>query len=201
MLLLSTLNIIIPVAALVVGLALGYLVTATLLKKAVTKEADAYLEEAKEKAEVIKKERILQAKEKFLQMKDEHEKACNERKRELQKTETRATQLQQQATQKMEEVQRKAKEVQATQEKLAAQQEAISKRKAELERILEEESKKLETVPDTCSPWSFHQLTVELSSTIQYRISSPATKTVVAINASARTASLYRRAIILAVQT
>ena len=83
MLLLSTLNIIIPVAALVVGLALGYLVTATLLKKAVTKEADAYLEEAKEKAEVIKKERILQAKEKFLQMKDEHEKACNERKTEV----------------------------------------------------------------------------------------------------------------------
>ncbi len=146
MLLLSTLNIIIPVAALVVGLALGYLVTATFLKKAVTKEADAYLEEAKEKAEVIKKERILQAKEKFLQMKDEHEKACNERKRELQKTETKVSQMQQQANQKMEEVQRKAKEVQTLQEKLTSQQESISKRKAELDRIVEEESKKLETI-------------------------------------------------------
>ena len=146
MLLLSILNIIIPVAALVVGLALGYLVTATLFKKAVTKEADAYLEEAKEKAEVIKKERILQAKEKFLQMKDEHEKACNERKRELQKTETKVSQMQQQANQKMEEVQRKAKEVQTLQEKLTSQQESISKRKAELDRIVEEESKKLETI-------------------------------------------------------
>ena len=146
MLLLSTLNIIIPVAALVVGLALGYLVTATFLKKAVTKEADAYLEEAKEKAEVIKKERILQAKEKFLQLKDEHEKACNERKRELQKTETKVSQMQQQANQKMEEVQRKAKEVQTLQEKLTSQQESISKRKAELDRIVEEESKKLETI-------------------------------------------------------
>ena len=146
MLLLNTLTIIIPVAALIVGLAIGYLVTATLLKKAVTKEANAYLDEAKEKAEVIKKERILQAKEKFLQMKDEHEKACNERKRELQKTENKINQMQQQASQKMEEIQRKSKEIQSTQEKLSAQQEALSKRKAELDRIHEEASKKLETI-------------------------------------------------------
>ncbi|MBO4328619.1 MAG: DUF3552 domain-containing protein, partial [Bacteroidales bacterium] len=141
-----TLSIIIPIAALVLGLALGYFITATLLRKAVTKEADAYLEEAKEKAEVIKKERILQAKEKFLQMKDEHEKACNERKRELQKTESRVNQLQQQANQKMEEIQRKSKDIQSVQDKLSAQQEAVSKRKAELDRIYEEESKKLETI-------------------------------------------------------
>ena len=146
MLLLNTLTIIIPIAALVVGLAIGYLVTATLLKKAVTKEANAYLDEAKEKAEVIKKERILQAKEKFLQMKDEHEKACNERKRELQKTENKINQMQQQASQKMEEIQRKSKEIQNTQEKLSAQQEALAKRKAELDRIHEEASKKLETI-------------------------------------------------------
>ena len=77
MLLLNALNIILPIAALLVGLAVGYFITSTLLKKAVTKEETALLEEAKEKAEVIKKERILQAKEKFLQMKDEHEKACD----------------------------------------------------------------------------------------------------------------------------
>jgi ribonuclease Y len=112
----------------------------------VTKEANAYLEEAKEKAEVIKKERILQAKEKFLQLKDEHEKACNERKRELQKTENKVNQMQQQANQKMEEIQRKTKEIQSVQEKLSAQQEAMAKRKADLDRIYEEESKKLETI-------------------------------------------------------
>ena len=141
-----TLNIIIPIAALIVGLAIGYFLTATILRKAVTKEADAYLEEAKEKAEVIKKERILQAKEKFLQMKDEHEKACNDRKRELQKTENKVNQMQQQANQKLEEIQRKAKEIQSAQQNLSAQQEAVSKRKAELDHIYEEESKKLETI-------------------------------------------------------
>ena len=147
MLLLSiNLTIILPIAGLMVGLAIGYFLTATLLRKAVTKEADAYLEEAKEKAEVIKKERILQAKEKFLQLKDEHEKACNERKRELQKTENKVNQMQQQVNQKMEEIQRKSKEIQTVQEKLTNQQESIAKRKAELDRIYEEESKKLETI-------------------------------------------------------
>ena len=92
MLLLNALNIIIPIAALLLGLAIGYFITSTMLKKAVTKEEVALLEEAKEKAEVIKKERILQAKEKFLQMKDEHEKACNDRKRELASAENRINQ-------------------------------------------------------------------------------------------------------------
>ena len=146
MLLLNVLNIVIPIAALLVGLAVGYFITATLLKKAVTKEETALLEEAKEKAEVIKKERILQAKEKFLQMKDEHEKACDERKRELASAENRINQMKQDANKKMEEVQRKTKEVQATQQKLEGQIESFNKKKADLDRIYSEESKKLETI-------------------------------------------------------
>ena len=138
--------IIIAVAALVVGLAVGYLITSTLLKKAVIKEASALLEEAKEKAEVIKKERILQAKEKFLQLKDEHEKACNERKRELASAENRVNQLKQDATKKMEDAQRKAKEVQATQQRLDAQIEALNKKKADLDRMHAEAMQKLETI-------------------------------------------------------
>ena len=164
MLLLSITNttwIIIAAAALVVGLAVGYLITSTLLKKAVTKEETALLEEAKEKAEVIKKERILQAKEKFLQMKDEHEKACNERKRELQKTENRISQLQQQASQKMEEAQRKAKEVQAAQQKVEAQQESLNKKKSDLDRIYNEESQKLEAISGLSAKEAKEQL-VEL---------------------------------------
>ena len=138
--------IIIAVAALLVGLVVGYVVTSTLLRKAVTKEEQALLEEAKEKAEVIKKERILQAKEKFLQMKDEHEKACNERKRELQKIETKVSQMQQQANQKTEELQRKSKEIQTLQQTVSAQQSSLAKRKTELDKIFEEETKKLEAI-------------------------------------------------------
>ena len=136
----------IATATLVVGLAVGYFITSTLLKKAVLKEQLALLEEAKEKAEVIKKERILQAKEKFLQMKDEHEKACEDRKRELASAENRINQMKQDANKKMEEAQRKSKEVQATQQKLDSQMDSFNKKKAELDRIYSEESKKLETI-------------------------------------------------------
>ena len=147
MLLLTITPIIIAaIVALVVGLAVGYFITSTLLKKAVTKEETALLEEAKEKAEVIKKERILQAKEKFLQMKDEHEKACEERNRAAQKVEQKANQLKQDASQKMDEAQRKAKEVQAAQQKLESQIDTFNKKKAELDRIYSEETKKLETI-------------------------------------------------------
>ena len=148
MLLLSitTLQIIIAAVALVVGLAVGYLVTSTALRKAVTKEADAYLEESKEKAEVIKKERILQAKEKFLEMKNEFEKTTGEKKRELQKNEAKVTQLQQQVNQQKDEVQRKAKEIQTAQQRIDSQQESLTRRKAELDKIYEEESKKLESI-------------------------------------------------------
>ena len=142
----TTWIIIAAAAALVVGLAVGYFITATLLKKAVTKEEQALLEEAKEKAEVIKKERILQAKEKFLQMKDEHEKACDERNRAAQKVEQKANQLKQEASQKMDEAQRKSKEVQAAQQKLESQIEAFNKKKADLDRMHAEAAKKLETI-------------------------------------------------------
>jgi len=142
----SSTMIIIGAVALVVGLAIGYLITATLLKKAVIKEQVVLLEEAKEKAEVIKKERILQAKEKFLQMKDEHEKACEDRKRELATAENRINQMKQDANKKMEEAQRKSKEMQATQQKLESQIDSFNKKKAELDRIYTEESKKLETI-------------------------------------------------------
>ena len=161
MLLLNALNIIIPIAALLVGLAVGYLITATILKKAVIKEETALLEEAKEKAEVIKKERILQAKEKFLQMKDEHEKACNDRKRELASAENRVNQLKQDANKKMEEAQRKSKEVQTAQQHLDSQLETFNKKKAELDRVYEEETKKLETISGLSAKEAKEQL-VEL---------------------------------------
>ena len=151
----------IAVAALIVGLAVGYVITSTLLKKAVTKEETALLEEAKEKAEVIKKERILQAKEKFLQMKDEHEKEVAERKRELAGVENRANQLKQDAGKKMDEANRKAKEVQAAQQKLEAQIDSFNKKKADLDRIYQEESSKLETISGLSAKEAKEQL-VEL---------------------------------------
>ena len=74
------------------ALIFGFLITATLLRKAVEKKSENILKEANEKAEVIKKEKILQAKEKFLQLKAEHEKIINERNSTVQRNEHRLKQ-------------------------------------------------------------------------------------------------------------
>ncbi|HSG68508.1 MAG TPA: Rnase Y domain-containing protein, partial [Bacteroidales bacterium] len=67
----------------IAGLVLGFIITATLLRKAVEKKSEKLLIEAQEKAEVYKKDKILQAKEKFLQLKIEHEKVINEKNSQI----------------------------------------------------------------------------------------------------------------------
>lgn len=142
----ATEEIILYVGFGLVGILIGVLIATTILRTALTKKSSRLLQEATDKAEVIKKERILQAKEKFLQMKAEHEKETNERKRELQKIETRVQQQQQQFNQKVEEFQAKAQELKNQQQQLEQQVEAVNKRKEDLNHVIEEQTKKLETI-------------------------------------------------------
>ncbi len=93
-------EIFIYVLLVIAGGAIGGLITATVLRKAVTKKSEVLLEEAKEKAEVIKKEKILQAKEKFIQLKSDHERMLSEKNREMQKAESKLQNREQQFTQK-----------------------------------------------------------------------------------------------------
>jgi len=147
MILLSvTTNILIAVAAIVIGGGLGVLIATTIMRNSLTKKSNQLLEEAKEKGEVIKKDKILQAKEKFLQMKQDYDRETNEKKREFQKVEARIQQMQQQANQRTEELQHKANDLKIQQDKLAAQQEGIAKRQVELDKMQEEQKRILETI-------------------------------------------------------
>lgn len=138
--------IIICLVSVVVGGGIGVLLSSTTMRKVLTKKSAQMLEEAKEKAEMIKKDKILQAKEKFLQMKTDYEKETNERKRELQKVETRIQQQQQQLNQRTEEIQKKANEVRSQQQSVANQIENINRRKAELDKVQDEQKKALELI-------------------------------------------------------
>ena len=66
------------------GLAVGFLITSTFLKKAVEKKSEHILKEATTQSEILRKDKILQAKEKFLQLKSEHEKIINEKNQNIQ---------------------------------------------------------------------------------------------------------------------
>lgn len=139
-------EIFIYVLLVIAGGAIGGLITATVLRKAVTKKSEVLLEEAKEKAEVIKKEKILQAKEKFIQLKSDHERMLSEKNREMQKAESKLQNREQQFTQKMDDYQRKQRDLNALRQTLSAQQEVLNKRQGELDKVQDEQAKLLEKV-------------------------------------------------------
>ncbi|MFN5710948.1 MAG: Rnase Y domain-containing protein, partial [Bacteroidota bacterium] len=76
--------IIICIIGLIVGLAIGYFMATTVLKKGIESKSAQILKDAEAEAEVVKKDKILQAKEKFLQLKAEHEAYINEKNQTLQ---------------------------------------------------------------------------------------------------------------------
>lgn len=124
-------TIVTGVIALLVGLAIGYLLINMTLKyrsKNIIKEAEA-------EAEVIKKDKILQAKEKFLQIKAEHEKQVNARNSKILLAENKLKQRDAELARKIEECQRKIKEAETQQETLEGQKELWEKKHAELEKL------------------------------------------------------------------
>ncbi len=132
--------------AAVAGLAVGFFVTSTVLKKTIEKKSENILKEAEEKAEVIKKDKILQAKEKFLQLRAEHEKIIQEKNNILQKNENRIKQKEVAVNQRLEEIQRKQKEVATIRGNLNSQLEIVNKKQQELEKSYHKQIDLLESI-------------------------------------------------------
>ena len=130
----------------VVALIVGVIITATVLKNAVTKKADEKLKLAEAEGEALKKEKLLQAKEKFLQLKQEHEKAVNERNNQVQQSENRARQKEQTLNQKTEETKRKEAELDKRRKDLEHQIELVKAKEDDLEKMHRKQVEQLETI-------------------------------------------------------
>lgn len=135
-------NIIVALAALIVGSAFSYI----LYSKVVTKRKDKIIREAEAEAEVMKKEKILQAKEKFLLMRAEHEKVVNEKNTKVLQAENRIKQKELQINQRLEEYQRKQKELTVLRDNLGNQMELVEKRSDELDKMHKQHIEKLEQI-------------------------------------------------------
>ncbi|HEX7538954.1 MAG TPA: Rnase Y domain-containing protein, partial [Syntrophales bacterium] len=86
------LPVIIAIASLIAGIALGFLLRKLITRKELQSSENLsvrIVEEAKKEADSIKKEAILQAKESLLKTKAESEREARERKTELDKLEAR----------------------------------------------------------------------------------------------------------------
>ena len=146
------------------GMAIGGLVTGTLLRKAVEKKAERIVREAENEAEVIKKDKILQAKEKFLQLKAEHEKIINEKNNNILKSENRIKQKEALVSQKIEELSRKEKELGNIRENLNTQLDLLNKKHSDLERLHQQEVEKLEVIANLSATEARSQLIETLKS-------------------------------------
>jgi ribonuclease Y len=151
----------------IAGLAIGYFIASSVLKKQASaeaekikeqamnlqKEAEAKLKDAESKGEIMKQEKLLQAKEKFLQLKTEHEKqiaeknaAMQERQQKVATEENKLKQKDQTLSQKIEEAQRKQAEIDSLKQTVNIQLENLNKKQAEVEKFHQQQVKQLETI-------------------------------------------------------
>ena len=142
----------------IVGLAVGMLLSFTILKDSITKNSKEILKKAEEDAELLKKEKILQAKEKFLQLKSEHEKTVNEKNQQISAAENRIKQKENTLNQKLEEANKKINENNATKENLKKQMEATAQKQAELDKQTAIQKQKLESIAELTSEQAKQQL-------------------------------------------
>ncbi|MDQ3047228.1 MAG: ribonuclease Y [Bacteroidota bacterium] len=139
-------DIILIIAAALVGLGLGALATFFIIKKSNEGKAMNIIRDAEAEAEVIKKDKILQAKEKFLQLKAEHEKSINEKNNAIQQAENKAKQIEQALSQKQEQVKRKDAELDAVRQNLTHQLELVSSKQQEVDKFHRRQVEQLETL-------------------------------------------------------
>lgn len=128
------------------ALLIGILITATVLRNAVTRKANDKLKLAEAEGEALKKEKMLQAKEKFLQLKQEHEKAVNERNNQVLQAENRAKQKETTLNQKLEETKRKDAELEKRRKELEQQLEINKAKEDAIEKLHRSKVEQLEKV-------------------------------------------------------
>ncbi len=153
------------IIGIVVGLAAGYFIGQSLLKKTsrnqeeeAAQKAEIILREAKSSAESIKKDKMLEAKEHFLKLRSEFEDESNKKKNFILQNEQKVKQLQQQASQLMEQSKRQETELQKKQEKLDDQIETAAKRREEAENLLKQQVSQLEKIAGLSADQAKQQL-------------------------------------------
>lgn len=152
------LTIILPLAALLLGLAVGFFGAQLLFRKLNREKAESIIRDAEAEGEMIKKDKILQAKEKFLQLKAEHEKAVNERKKALAEAENRIKQKETALNQKIENNNRLSNELEKKMAKAESQAEILEKKREDLEKLHKQQVQQLETIAGLTAEEAKNQL-------------------------------------------
>lgn len=134
-------EMILPVLAALIGVAVGAGGAYSYLKKSSNAEANRIIKEAEEKAAVIKEKRMLEAKEKFHELKAKHEKVINERNQKMSASENKLKQREATNSQRFEENKKRYQEMQKKEQSLDGKIEVFNKK---LEQVEADRSKQVE---------------------------------------------------------
>ncbi|KAA6344598.1 Ribonuclease Y [termite gut metagenome] len=124
----------------------GSILSYVLLRYIVKSKYGNILRKAEAEAEVIKKDKLLEVKEKFLNKKADLEKEVAIRNQKIQQVETKLKQRELVINQRQEELQRKKEEAEVIKENLETQLNIVEKKKEELNKLQQQEIRKLETI-------------------------------------------------------
>jgi ribonuclease Y len=149
----DTNTILISVAAIIVGIIIGFIVAKTLEKsnaskliKSAKKEAASVLKEANSEGETIKKDKILQAKEKFIELKSEHEKVILSRDKKIAESEKRARDKESQISSELAKTKKINKDVEDKIKDYDYRLNYLEKKKEEVEKVHKSHVKQLEVI-------------------------------------------------------
>jgi len=143
---LDTTQIILIVAAALVGLLIGFFLSAPVLRKSIEAKSHLKIKEAEIEAEKIKNQKLLEGEKKLMRLKSEHEKYVNDKNKNVINLESKARQKEQQVSQKLEQTQRKEKDLDKQRENLNRQLEIIETTKAELDKSHQKQVAQLEVI-------------------------------------------------------
>lgn len=164
----NTLTLIIALAALVVGTAIGF----GLFKYVLTSMFKNKMEEAQKEAEVIKEKKLLEVKEKFLNKKAELEKEVQQRNQRIVQTENKLKQRELGINQRQEELGRRKQELDSIQGRLKTQEQLLARKEEELDKMQQREIEKLEELSGLSASEAKERLVEGLKAEAQTHVQS-----------------------------
>jgi ribonuclease Y len=148
-LLMNGLTIVIVVAAIIVGVLLGYLLRKKVSSKILESSENLsarIVEEAKKEAETIKKESILQAKDNLLKAKNEFEKETRGRKQELDGVERQLRLKEENLDKRLDMLVQKETNIEKKEQSIINKENLINEKHEKLNEVIEEQKERLEKI-------------------------------------------------------
>ncbi len=139
-------EILIPIIAAVVALALGVYFGLYRSKTNANSKANSIIDDAKREADVLKEKKILEAREYEMKVKSEAEKEANQRHQKYQATEARLKQRELQLNQQQSEIAKRRNELDTLKVNIDNQQALLESRTAEVEKLQRSAQEKLEHI-------------------------------------------------------